>query len=156
MNVDTFIISSHLLGPTIAFLRSVGMANAEGFVIWGGVFENEHTFRFRSVLIPAQRAVSTESGLLVIVEGDALFEVNKTLYQRGEILAGQVHTHPSSAYHSDTDDHYPLATLVGSVSVVVPDFARYAPADLRFWAWYRLTGYGSWAPLSTDTNVRFE
>jgi hypothetical protein len=36
----------------------------------------------------------------------------------------QVHTHPDDAYHSDTDNTYPIATTLGSLSIVVPNFAR--------------------------------
>ena len=34
----------------------------------------------------------------------------------------QVHSHPTVAYHSKTDDTYPIATLVGSLSMVFPFF----------------------------------
>ena len=41
------------------------------------------------------------------------FRVNRTFYEQGLTLAGQVHSHPADAYHSDTDDAYPLMTLIG-------------------------------------------
>jgi hypothetical protein len=91
-----------------------------------------------------------------MVEGAALFEVNKTLYERGEILGAQVHSHPTEAYHSPTDDQFPLATLIGSLSVVVPNFAREAPGDLEDWAWYRLVEYHNWEPATARTTIEFE
>jgi proteasome lid subunit RPN8/RPN11 len=106
--------------------------------------------------VPGQQSFSTPDGLLVTVPGDALFNVNKLLHERGEILAAQVHTHPSSAYHSETDDHYPMVTLLGSLSIVIPDFARNAPSDIAAWAWYRLKEYSVWAPLEQQTKVIFE
>jgi proteasome lid subunit RPN8/RPN11 len=93
---------------------------------------------------------------MVVVDGSALFDVNKTAFERGEIVAGQVHTHPSAAYHSELDDTYPLATLLGSLSVVIPDFARHAPRDIDAWAWYRLVGTGSWEPINEDTEIVVE
>jgi hypothetical protein len=156
LEINHFIISIGVLRETIQFLKEVGLAGEEGFVLWGGTAESRTTFRFTTAIVPDQRALRTDHGLLVVVDGEALFKVNKTLYERGEILAGQVHSHPTSAYHSDTDDHYPLVTLVGALSVVLPDFARNAPNDLRVWAWYRLQEYGRWLSISQNTRVTFE
>lgn len=154
--VRTFIIPSSVLGETIKFLRKVGNEGFEGFVVWGGGLANAQTFRFTTAIIPAQRASMTENGLLVTVEGRALFDVNKTLHERAQILAAQVHSHPTEAFHSSTDDEFPLVTLVGALSVVVPDFARNAPDDLDSWAWYRLSKRGKWLPPTADTQVEIE
>jgi hypothetical protein len=156
LNIGTFVIPPQVLHRTIHFLRDVGRSGSEGFVLWGGKIEKDTTLHFTNALVPEQQSFSTPDGLLVTVPGDALFAVNKLLHERGEILAGQVHTHPSSAYHSQTDDHYPMVTLLGALSVVIPDFARNAPADIQAWAWYRLKEYGRWSPLEKQTKVIFE
>ena len=155
MDVRTFRIQEHVLADTIKFLKEVGEAGYEGFVLWGGQQQEPSNFLIASAVIPDQRAVATEHGLLVMVDGQALFEVNRELHQRNEVLAGQVHTHPTTAYHSSTDDHLPLVTLLGAISLVLPDFAKYAPADGSAWAWYRLADYGIWEP-ATHTTVVFE
>lgn len=156
VQVTTFIVGAGVLDETLAFLRDVGKSHREGFVLWTGVREEPAVFRFRSSLIPAQHAIATHRGLLVTVDGEALFEINKKAHERGEIIAAQVHTHPSSAFHSGTDDHYPLVTLVGGLSLVIPDFAVNAPSDVGRWAWYRLIKYGHWAAVGPETEVVFE
>lgn len=156
LGVRTFVIEGHVLAETIQFLQEVGAAGYEGFVLWAGTIDKADTFRFRTALIPEQQAMATGGGLLVVVDGKALFDINKQVYERGEILGGQVHTHPTSAYHSSTDDDYPLVTLVGALSVVLPDFARNAPNDIEAWAWYRLADYGTWLPVGANTKVVFE
>ncbi|KKM85300.1 hypothetical protein LCGC14_1290430 [marine sediment metagenome] len=35
-----------------------------------------------------------------------------------------MHTHPDGAFHSCIDDEYPILTLPGSLSIVIPDFAN--------------------------------
>ncbi|MBX9460687.1 MAG: hypothetical protein KL785_05895 [Brevundimonas sp.] len=40
----------------------------------------------------------------------------------------QVHTHPGAAYHSATDDAFPLIHTPGYLSLVIPRFAT-GPAD---------------------------
>jgi hypothetical protein len=156
LGVRRFVIQPAVVDDTISFLRAVGAHGYEGFVLWSGKHESPGTFRFVAALVPEQRGMVTDKGLLVTVDGEALFKINKTIHERGEILGGQVHTHPTTAYHSSTDDHYPLVTLLGALSVVLPDFARNAPADLEYWAWYRLAGYGIWEQVGKDTEVVFE
>jgi hypothetical protein len=154
--ITTFIVGAGVLNTSLTFLRSVGTSQSEGFVLWTGVRENLTAFRFTSALIPEQQAITTDRGLLVTVDGEALFAINKAAHARGEIVAAQVHTHPTSAFHSGTDDHYPLVTLLGALSIVIPDFAVNAPNDIDHWAWYRLFGYGHWAHVGPETEVVFE
>jgi hypothetical protein len=156
LDIARFIIPKTVVDDSVDFLREVGGTGAEGFVLWAGRIENTDTFRFHTVMVPEQRPITTDRGLLVIIGGDALFALNKLAYERKEILGGQVHTHPTSAYHSDTDDHYPLVTLVGALSVVLPNFAKHAPKDIGEWAWYRLMEYGRWEPLNKRTSVILE
>src|SRR5215212_8261746 len=85
-DIRTFIVPISLLNETIRFLRYVGESDQEGFVLWGGRRDGAEAFRFLSPCIPEQRASNGDEGLLVYVDGDALFRVNKTLFERGEIL----------------------------------------------------------------------
>lgn len=57
-----------------------------------------------------------------MVEGPALHRLNVWLHEHGEFLAVQVHAHPGEAYHSDTDNTYPIVTENGALSIVVPYF----------------------------------
>lgn len=152
---NTFVIPRSLLDYTLDVLAEAGKKRNEAFVVWGAVVD-DRTVTFRSAVRPQQRAHKTRSGLLVTVEGEALFEVNRELYQRGEVLAGQVHSHPTDAFHSDTDDCFSLVTLTGALSVVIPDFARDGLADVRSWAWYRLTGQAQWTPLTSRDRIKLD
>ena len=51
------------------------------------------------------------------------------LRHEGRTARAQVHTHPTSAWHSPTDDCYPLASGPGFHSLVIPRFAT-GPAGL--------------------------
>jgi hypothetical protein len=152
-HLRSFAIPRELIDETLAVLATAGRSGNEAFAVWGATVENE-TVVFRSMIVPDQEAHNTSKGLLVTVSGQALFEVNRELFQRGEVLAGQVHSHPTDAYHSDTDDCFSLVTLRGALSVVVPDFARGGYDDVGNWAWYRLTGTGEWAGLTKADKVR--
>jgi hypothetical protein len=150
-------IPNNVLDPTLGFLADKGQQSEEGFVVWGGRRIDEETLQFTSCYVPDQTAHATADGLLVVVDGEALFRMNRAFYERGEIAAGQVHTHPTDAYHSSTDDHFPLVTLRGALSLVIPDFARDGRAAMDRWAWYRLREHGRWDPAAeTGTRVLLE
>ena len=150
LDVRTFILSRSIRRKTIEMLRSVGSQGNEGFVLLGGQLEaHDSTLRFTSAYWPEQQARQSPDGLSVTVPGEALHRANLAFYHRGESMAGQVHTHPTEAFHSTTDDHYPLVTLLGGLSVVVPFFAKSSEAG--GWAIYRLTAPLLWTP--TDASV---
>lgn len=151
--VRHFILSEGLLEETIAVLAEAGRREHEAFVLWGGVVQDRTTLRFTSVVVPEQTPHKTPEGLLVTVDGSALFVAGREAYSRGEILAGQVHTHPTDAYHSEVDDHFPLVTMLGSLSVVLPDFAAGGRDDISRWAWYRLVGEARWQQLTRRDKV---
>lgn len=146
-------VPDSVLRPTLEFLQERGRKGYEGFVVWGARQVGEHSLDFTSCYVPEQTAHKTKDGLLVTVDGDALFRMNRAFYQSGEIAAGQVHTHPTDAYHSDTDDHFPLVTLRGALSLVIPDFAKAGRSGVERWAWYRLAGPAQWEPAA-DPNTR--
>lgn len=104
-------------------LREAGGKGFEMFVLWSGVIEGDR-FVVHSGHAPAQTASKTKHGLLVRVEGAALHQLNVWLYENQEVLGAQVHAHPTEAFHSETDDTFPIATSLGALSLVVPDFCR--------------------------------
>lgn len=151
---ERFVVPATVLSATVRELHAVGGGEREAFVLWGGVVSDDgREVAVTSAVLPAQTASRSADGLLVVVEGDALFAVNKQLYGRGELLVGQVHTHPGVAYHSPTDDGYPLVTLIGALSLVIPDFGRYGIDHQDRWAWYRLRARGVWEQLDPSRSV---
>lgn len=118
----------------------MGAKGFEMFVFWSGVFAGDGRFLVHSAHVPRQTATRSRDGLTVRVEGEALHRLNVWLYEHTQILAAQVHAHPTDAYHSETDDTFPIVTALGGLSLVVPDFCR---CDLfTDSAAYRLTPEG--------------
>lgn len=153
-HIEEFVVPRALVSQTLRPLQAAGRQGHEAFVLWGGRAQGSAAFRFEQAYMPRQTATRSERGLLVVVEGAELFRVNRDFYRLGLILAGQVHSHPTDAYHSATDDEYPLITLRGGLSAVVPDFGRGGERRLGEWAWYRLAGTGDWAPVEAETTIR--
>jgi len=142
-----------VLQPTLKVLAETGRNGYEAFVAWGGTREEDSTFIFRAAYKPRQKSYKTEDGLHVVVEEEALDRLNRDFNEQGLILAGQVHAHPGSAYHSDTDDLLPIVTILGGLSLVVPDFAAGGVEDRSRFSWFRLRAYGEWIPIGDETVI---
>ena len=123
-SITTIQIPPDLVEHTDRALRDVGTRRREAFVLWSGIPAGEDRVRIRAVHVPEQTSYSFESGLCVRVEGPELHRLNVWLYENTQILTVQIHTHPTEAYHSETDDAYPIVTALGGVSIVVPDFCK--------------------------------
>lgn len=137
----------------LAHMRAVGKQGLEGVALWAGVIDGT-AFHVQETIIPAQEASRTEQGLLYVVEGEELHRINRELYRSGLRLAAQIHSHPGRAYHSDTDDAYPIVAVLGGVSIVVPNFAK-GPLDVNTWAVYRLTPDWGWTELRPKEKREF-
>lgn len=142
LDLDTLFVPRRLADEAQAHLRAVGRTGYEGFALWIGTRDGR-TFRVDETLIPAQRGLRYDTGVCVRVDSDELFRINRYLYQTGRQLVAQLHSHPTDAYHSETDDMYPIATTVGAFSLVVPDFAV-RPFALGECAVYRLVPGNGW------------
>ncbi len=144
-DINKIQIARDLFDFTIDGLRRVGLNHFECFALWLGIKEMA-CFNILEVLFPKQTGHKLPSGVCVTIDSDELHRINVYLYEHKLSMFVQLHTHPSEAYHSETDDTYPIVTKVGSLSIVIPDFAADEP-DLRRWAFYRLASDRQWIEL---------
>jgi hypothetical protein len=121
--ISRFRVPGPVLDRTEAELRAAGTDGYELFVLWTGVVHGE-AFEVITPHVPKQTSYRLDTGLCVRVAGDELHRLNRWMFEAGEILGVQVHSHPTEAYHSETDDAYPMVTLLGGLSIVVPQFGR--------------------------------
>ena len=122
-DVRRFRIQASAIRDTVAALRSAGQHGYESFVLWSGTYDDD-TFTVAQVHVPEQTSYKLDPGLCVTIDGSELHRLNVWLYEARQVIGVQVHSHPREAYHSDTDDAYPIATLEGSLSIVLPFFGR--------------------------------
>jgi hypothetical protein len=148
--VEIFRVSESIVQETEEALRTAGAQGYEAFVLWSGKAAGE-AFDVLTAHVPKQTSYKLEDGLCVRVDGSELHRLNIWLYETSEILGIQIHSHPTDAYHSTTDSTYPIVTLLGGLSLVVPDFGRRGLRDSGVAA-YRLEPHG-WKELRSR-NVR--
>jgi len=146
-HITQFRVPATIAADTDATLQRVGRDGNECFVLWSGVRHGTE-FRVQTLHRPRQTAYKLPTGLLVRVDADELHRLNIWMYKNGEELAVQVHSHPTEAFHSDTDDMYPMVAVEGGISIVVPYFARSGLMGPGV-AYFRLDG-GGWQELETS------
>ena len=122
-DVQRFRIPASAIRETEEAIRSAGQHGYELFVIWSGRRDG-HIFTVVNVHIPDQISYKFDDGLCVRIDGPELHRLNVWLYKAQQVIGVQIHSHPTYAYHSETDDTYPIATLGGSLSIVLPFFGR--------------------------------
>ena len=137
LHIRDFVIPVPVAEESVAQIQEAAAHGDERFVVWAGVYEGE-TFEFQRAIVPAQTAHSMADGLLVTVDADALFELNRDCYARHELLAGQIHAHPRGAYHSGADDELAIVAIPGGISIVIPDFARAGLSGVSSWHCFQL------------------
>ena len=145
LTLTELIVPASLAEFANEHLRRVGRDGYEGFALWAGMREGD-VFQVTECIIPAQSGLRYEDGVCVRVDGDELYRLSVHLYEAELQLVAQLHSHPGSAYHSDTDDAFPIATTAGAFSLVIPDFAT-APFALDRCAIYRLIPGEGWVEL---------
>ncbi len=147
-----FLLPLSLAEGCLDAIRSKGRRGDELFVALSAIIDEQGAVVFSRGVIPRQTAHTTPEGLLVTIDGEAIFNLNRDCYEHGELLAGQIHGHPGRAYHSGADDTLALVRLPGGLSIVVPDFAA-GRADPRRWSVHRLSGDGEWAPVGSSATL---
>ena len=148
LEIQTVRVSQALANEANDHLRRMGKQGFEGFALWAGSRDG-NGFHVRHTLIPAQTGERSPSGVLVRVDAVELHRINLWLYKHQMTVIAQLHSHPGEAYHSATDDTFPIATTLGALSIVVPHFAR-QPFSLTNCAIYRLLTESGWTRLSAE------
>jgi len=147
LDIDLIRLPRTCAREAINWLYKAGTRGVEGVALFAGVREG-NTFTIKRTIIPEQQAANMEGGLLYVVRGEELHRIGLEIFDAKLQLFAQIHSHPTSAYHSETDDAYPIVTVVGGVSIVVPDFAR-GGINLSKWAIFRLLPETGWTEMTS-------
>ncbi len=146
LDIKKIVMPHQCLKEAYDHMREHGKYHLEGVALFSGK-ESDNVFHIEKTIVPEQHAMSLEDGLLYSVSGEELHKINVWLYENKMSLVAQIHSHPTRAYHSSTDDAYPIVATVGGVSIVVPDFAS-GDVDINLCAVYRLHPERGWVELN--------
>ncbi len=89
------------------------------------------------------------------IDSDWLHRTWIDLARRGREIRVQVHTHGREAFHSKTDDCFPIVQTPGFLSLVIPDFAT-GPASLERAYLAELRDGGVWIERNPNEAIEVE
>lgn len=133
-------LAPDVLDRTFEIFRKCGRGRAECVVYWVNVKEAAPV---AEVVHPDHS--SGRGGYSV--ESSWINEFFLRLRTEQKAVLAQVHTHPTSAWHSAVDDLYSLVPAAGFASLVIPNFAM-GPVGLAGAALYLMQDDGAWAAQS--------
>ena len=110
-------VPAALLHETFEHFRRCGAGRRECQVVWTSAW------REPAVIGGAVHPRHAAHGAGFHVDGAWLNDLWMELARRSEGIRVQIHTHPRRAFHSRTDDAYPMIHQPGFLSLVIPNFA---------------------------------
>ena len=106
-----------MIDETFATFRSCGAGKRECQLYWTSSWDDP------SALTDVVHPNHGSSFGSVLLDGAWISRFWLQLADKGLGVRVQVHTHPGEAFHSKTDDDFPLIHEAGFLSLVIPDFA---------------------------------
>lgn len=109
-------LTQHLLDATFSHFRACGRGRRECQVLWLSSWDQPEIIT--DVVHPEHKA--HVGGFVLDDRWLSAFWLRLGRDNKGVRI--QVHTHPRDAFHSLTDDQYPIIHTPGFLSLVIPDF----------------------------------
>jgi len=134
-------VGEDIVVTTFRILRECGVGRCECAVYWLGPSVD-------SIVDGVEHPIHERLAFGYAVDDKWLTDFWKRLRALCRSVKAQVHTHPGRAFHSATDDQWPIVSQAGFLSIVIPDFAA-GEASLDS-AWVgRLRRDGEWEQLAS-------
>jgi hypothetical protein len=134
-------VAGEILHTTFRTLRDCGQWRCECAVYWTGPAVD-------SIVDGVDHPAHERSPFGYVVDDKWLTNFWKRLAASRRSVKAQVHTHPGPAFHSPTDDEWPIVSQAGFLSIVIPDLAAGAPSLENAWVG-RLMADGKWHQLAS-------
>jgi len=139
INADVFV-------QTFEMLRECGQGRRECQVLW--LSDQNQPSLVSRVMHPSH----IQSGDGFELDSTWLTEFLFSLKRTNECVVAQVHTHPGRAFHSATDDAWPIMRTAGFFSLVIPQFAL-GPSTLLGSFLAQIGSRGEWRELSAIESI---
>jgi hypothetical protein len=134
-------LANDVVGTTYRALRDCGRGKSECVVYWTGPVAED-------VVDGVEHPIHKRSAFGYEVEDNWLTEFWRQLMAAKRSIKAQVHTHPSEAFHSPTDDQWPIVSQAGFLSIVIPNWGTGEPSLNTAWVG-RLREDGKWQRLAS-------
>ncbi len=133
-----------IIDVTLGWLRDAGRARRECVALWLA-----RRSPVTIEVVDAYRPEQTASIDMFHIPPTGMTELHAVLRQRRLMVAAQVHSHPTEAFHSKADDRWAIVRHEGALSLVVPHFALKTTTRnfLAHTKVYRFTATSRWEEI---------
>ena len=138
-------LAPSIVETSFEILRACGRGKCECAVYWTGP-------SIEDLADVVEHPIHLRSPFGYEIESNWLTQFWKQLAGSRRSIKAQVHTHPGEAFHSATDDQWPIISQSGFLSVVIPTFATGKPTLEHAWIG-RLQPNGSWRQVASEEAV---
>ncbi len=138
-------LATGIVRTTFRTLRECGRGKCECAVYWTGP-------AFDDLVDGLEHPIHKRSPFGYDLDDNWLTQFWKRLAASKRSVKVQVHTHPGVAFHSATDDQWPIVSQAGFLSIVIPDFAAGEPSLDKAWVGC-LQADGRWRRLEFATEA---
>ena len=135
-----------MLDETFATFRSCGAGKRECQLYWVSPWDDPLT------IIEVVHPKHLSSRYALSIDDRWINAFWNNLADRGLGVRVQVHTHPGAAFHSPTDDAYPLIHQTGFLSLVIPDFAAGPTSFVRAYL-TEIQSDGTWQEVAVGSKI---
>lgn len=142
-----YLVPRRVLDQTFDVFRECGQGRRECQVVWTSRWDLPESIC--ECVHPTHR--SHAGGF--VTEDSWINDFWLKLAAAGLGIRVQIHTHPGSAFHSPTDDEFPIVHNPGFLSLVVPNFAL---GSVGFDGAYlsEIGPEGRWREISIESRIR--
>jgi hypothetical protein len=138
-------LATGVVRATFDALRECGRGECECVVYWTGP-------ACADLVDALEHPVHRRSAFGYEVDDGWLTELWKRLWTSRRSVKAQVHTHPGEAFHSATDDKWPIVSQAGFLSIVIPNFALGESSLDSAWLG-RLLADGTWRRVGSPAGA---
>jgi hypothetical protein len=129
-----------VLHETQRLLQARSRSGSEAYTVWVGELQPK-----RAVVWEVWPVDAEADSRHAQISFDDVLKLGARVAISKWFIVAQLHTHGGQAFHSQTDDAYPISSQVGFLSIVVPNFGSDPPGV--GWAYYEHEGAGRWRPI---------
>jgi hypothetical protein len=141
-----FIVPMEVLQDSRLLLAGPGEQGYEAVVLWLGSVLSPTEACVECVYFPRQIAYQGDDGVAIEIPIEEWTELALRL-PPGQFVLAKLHTHPGTAYHSETDAANPYLNHEGAVSITIPHFAQISFKNLRSCS-VNILRQGRWIEIS--------
>jgi hypothetical protein len=134
-------LAAEILQETFHTLRECGRGECECAVYWTGPSDS-------NLVNGVEHPIHQRLPFGYEINDGWVTDFWKRLAVSKRSIKVQVHTHPDEAFHSATDDKWPIVSQIGFISIVIPCFALGEPSLDDTWVG-RLQTDGKWQRLAS-------